>query len=58
MVLGVFSGSALWWLFLTGGIALARRRLTSDRLRSINALSGLVLLAFGLFALTSLLPQP
>jgi threonine/homoserine/homoserine lactone efflux protein len=58
MVLGVFLGSALWWLLLTGGIALARRRLTSHLLRSINTLSGLALLGFGLFALVSLLPQP
>ena len=29
LVLGVFLGSALWWLLLTGGIALARQRLTT-----------------------------
>ena len=55
LVLGVFLGSALWWLVLTGGIAIARRRLTSRLLRSINRLSGLALLGFGLMALVSLL---
>ena len=58
MVLGVFLGSALWWLILTGGIAIARRRLTSRLLRSVNRLSGLALLGFGLMALASLLPKP
>lgn len=58
LVLGVFVGSALWWLILTGGIAIARRRLTSRLLRSVNTLSGLALLGFGLMALASLLPDP
>jgi len=57
MVLGVFLGSTLWWLVLTGGIATARRRLTSRLLRSVNVLLGLALLGFGLMALASLLPQ-
>jgi threonine/homoserine/homoserine lactone efflux protein len=56
IVLGVFAGSALWWLLLTSGVALARRRLTSRLLRAINILSGLALLGFGLLALASLLP--
>jgi threonine/homoserine/homoserine lactone efflux protein len=56
LVLGVFLGSALWWLILTGGIALARRRLTTRLLRSINTLAGLTLLVLGLLALASLLP--
>jgi threonine/homoserine/homoserine lactone efflux protein len=58
LVIGVFIGSALWWLLWTGGITLARRRLTHHLLRSINTLSGLALFGFGLFAVGSLLPQP
>jgi threonine/homoserine/homoserine lactone efflux protein len=57
MVLGVFLGSALWWLILTGGIAIARRRLATRLLRSVNALSGLALLGFGLAALASPLSE-
>jgi threonine/homoserine/homoserine lactone efflux protein len=57
MVLGVFLGSALWWLILTGGIAIARRRLTTRLVRSVNALSGLALLGFGLAALAGPLPK-
>jgi threonine/homoserine/homoserine lactone efflux protein len=53
LVLGVFLGSALWWLVLTGGIALARGQVTGRLLRPINVLSGLAILGFGLAALVT-----
>lgn len=56
MVLGVYVGSALWWVVLTGAVSLARRRLTGQLLRFSNRLSGLALVAFGVVALVSLLP--
>jgi threonine/homoserine/homoserine lactone efflux protein len=56
LVLGVFLGSALWWLVLTGGIALAHRRLPNRILRAINVVAGLALVGLGLLALASLLP--
>jgi threonine/homoserine/homoserine lactone efflux protein len=55
LVLGVFTGSALWWLLLSGAVALARERLTLAALRWVNRLSGLIILAFGLVALASAL---
>jgi threonine/homoserine/homoserine lactone efflux protein len=55
MVLGVFLGSAVWWLALTGGISLARQRLTAGVRHTINRLSGLALIVLGLLALASLL---
>jgi threonine/homoserine/homoserine lactone efflux protein len=55
MVVGVFVGSALWWLALTGGISLARRRLTVGLRHTINRLSGLALVVLGLLALVSVL---
>ena len=57
MVVVVFLGSALSWLLLTGGIALARQRLTRRLLNAVNKLSGVALLGFGLFTFASLLPQ-
>ena len=54
MVLGVFLGSALWWLILTGGISLLRNKFTPQWLLWINRLSGVILALFGLFALLSL----
>lgn len=48
MVVGVFLGSAAWWLVLSSGTALMRRRLTSGILRGINVLSGLIILGMGI----------
>ena len=54
MVLGVFLGSAAWWLFLSGGTSLFRNRL-NERLQWVNRLSGVVIAAFGIIAIGSLL---
>lgn len=48
---GVFLGSALWWLLLSGGISIARGRFTQRWLSWINRLSGCIILCFGLYAL-------
>jgi arginine exporter protein ArgO len=58
LVLGVFTGSALWWLFLSGGVSLFRERLNARTLRGINRVSGLVLVGFGAWSLLSLLRGP
>jgi threonine/homoserine/homoserine lactone efflux protein len=54
LVLGVFAGSALWWLALSSGVAAVRHRLTHRALRVINVLSGAIILGFGLMSLDSL----
>jgi threonine/homoserine/homoserine lactone efflux protein len=46
MVLGVFSGSAGWWLALSMAANGFRSRLDYQRLKIVNRLSGLVILAF------------
>ncbi len=53
LVLGVFAGSALWWLLLSGGVGLFRGKFTTERLRWLNRVSGSIIAAFGLFALWS-----
>jgi threonine/homoserine/homoserine lactone efflux protein len=55
LVLGVFAGSALWWLVLSGGVGLLRNRMRIEWLRWVNIASGLVITGFGLLALASLL---
>jgi len=55
LVLGVFLGSASWWLFLSGGVSLLRRRITSGALRWVNRISGAIILLFGLAVLVQLL---
>ena len=56
MVLGVFLGSGLWWLILSGAVGFCRRALTPERLVWINRISGFVLVGFGVVALLSLRP--
>jgi threonine/homoserine/homoserine lactone efflux protein len=51
MVLGVFVGSASWWLILSGGVGLAKSRIDSAWIHVVNRASGAVLVAFGILAL-------
>jgi threonine/homoserine/homoserine lactone efflux protein len=52
LVGGVFLGSALWWLLLSYGVSLFRSRINSTWMRIVNQLSGGVIFAFGLYALS------
>jgi threonine/homoserine/homoserine lactone efflux protein len=51
LVVGVFLGSAAWWLFLSMGVSLLREKVNSTALRWVNRLSGVILLSFGALAL-------
>jgi threonine/homoserine/homoserine lactone efflux protein len=53
LVLGVFGGSAAWWLVLAGVTARLRSRVTPARLRLVNVASGLLILGFGIQSLAS-----
>jgi threonine/homoserine/homoserine lactone efflux protein len=55
MVLGVFLGSAFWWLLLSTGVTFFRSALTREGLRWINRLAAAIITAFGIGALASLL---
>lgn len=48
LVLGVFLGSALWWLFLVHLVLAARGRLSASTTRWLDLVSGGVLLIWGL----------
>jgi putative LysE/RhtB family amino acid efflux pump len=50
VVSGVFIGSMLWWTVLSGGVALARHRLPENSAVWVSRASGIVLIAFGLWA--------
>lgn len=54
VVLGVFSGSTLWWCILTSVISLVRGKLTPGWLLWINRASGCIIGIFGVVALLSL----
>ncbi|SEF24286.1 LysE family transporter [Variovorax sp. NFACC27] len=57
MVLGVFLGSALWWLGLSTMVSSVRHKLSAKTMQSINRLSGAILLAFAVYQLSTLLPR-
>jgi threonine/homoserine/homoserine lactone efflux protein len=51
LVAGVFAGSALWWLLLSGGVSLFRAKFDARSLLWVNRVSGVVIVGFGIFAL-------
>lgn len=51
LVLGVFSGSAAWWLTLSGIIGWLRERFTPAWMTWVNRLAGAVIFGFGIAAL-------
>lgn len=53
LVIGVFIGSALWWLILSSVVGYFQSKITPNRLVWINRLSGLIIISFGLLALYS-----
>ena len=54
MVLGVFLGSALWWLGLSTGVSMVRHKLSARAMQFINRLSGAILLGFAVYQLSTL----
>ncbi len=54
LVSGVFAGSALWWLILSGGVGVFRGNFNPHGLRWVNRISGIIITGFGLFAFLSL----
>jgi threonine/homoserine/homoserine lactone efflux protein len=55
MVLGVFLGSAFWWLLLSTGVGFLRASITPAHLRWVNRGAASIITIFGLVALVSLL---
>jgi threonine/homoserine/homoserine lactone efflux protein len=54
LVLGVFIGSASWWLILSGFTGLLRGLFNFRRMQWLNRISGLIIIGFGLVAFLSL----
>ena len=54
MVGGVFSGSLLWWIALSGAIGFFRSRFDTRKLLLINRLSGVTIFSFGVVSLATL----
>jgi threonine/homoserine/homoserine lactone efflux protein len=58
LVLGVFLGSASWWLALSTGVSLLRGGLGAAGLRWVNRVSGAVIVTFGVGAILAVVAAP
>lgn len=54
LVVGVFLGSAAWWLILSEGVTLFRKKVSDKVMRWINRMAGMIISAFGIAALYTL----
>lgn len=54
LVFGVFLGSSLWWLLLSEGVTLFRKRMSKQVMGWINRIAGILIAIFGLAAWASL----
>jgi len=50
LVVGVFLGSASWWLFLSGAVSLFRNRFDLRAMTWVNRISGSIIFGFGVAA--------
>jgi threonine/homoserine/homoserine lactone efflux protein len=55
LVIGVFLGSGLWWLFLVGIFSLFKKRFEHHELQLINRIAGSIIAGSGVVVLASLL---
>lgn len=53
IVAGIFAGSTLWWVLLSGGVALVRGHFTESRVVIINRFTAVMLAGIGVWALVS-----
>lgn len=54
LILGVFTGSTLWWLLLSEGLTLFKNKISDRAMIWINRVAGCILMAFGLAAIAFL----
>jgi threonine/homoserine/homoserine lactone efflux protein len=53
LVSGIFAGSTLWWIMLSGGIASVRSHFTESRIVLVNRITAVVLAGLGVFAIVN-----
>lgn len=57
LIIGVFTGSAIWWFLLSGLTYKVKKVISNNVLKRINTFSGLLILTFGFFILYDLINQ-
>jgi threonine/homoserine/homoserine lactone efflux protein len=53
LIVGVFSGSAIWWVFLSGVASRLQKRFTDSFVQKINQVSGFLIAGFGIIMVGS-----
>ncbi len=53
LILGIFTGSMLWWIVLCGSMSFLHQKIRFQSLSWTNKFSGIVIIIFGLIALVS-----
>ncbi len=54
LVVGVFAGSALWWLLLSMSVGLFRHHIRGQPMRWPNLIAGSLIIGFGAYAVTAI----
>ena len=54
LILGVFLGSAIWWILLVGVFSVFKKRFEHHELQWVNRIAGLIIVGSGILALLSL----
>ena len=54
MTIGVFIGSAIWWLILSGGVSLLKTKFNTSSLKIVNKISGIILVIFSILSFLSI----
>ncbi len=53
IISGIFAGSIVWWIMLSGGVSLVREHFTEARVMMINRITGVALAILALWAISS-----
>ena len=55
LVMGVFTGSSVWWCILSSCTNIFRKKFSLQKLGWVNKISGIIIVAFGVLALISVI---
>lgn len=53
LVAGIFTGSCFWWLLISEGVTIFRKKVSQSAMCWINRIAGMIIITFGLIALIS-----
>jgi threonine/homoserine/homoserine lactone efflux protein len=57
LLLGVFTGSCIWWLFLSGLVNQLKKKISKNLIKKIDLISGVLILLFGVLIFVGLIKE-